>query len=270
MIVAQISDLHIRREGQLAYRRLDTAPYLERAVATLNRLEPQPDLILATGDLVDAGQAEEYARLATLLAPLRAPLFLLPGNHDEPGALRAAFAAATYLPTGSHLSYTLERPGLRIVALDTTGRGREGGYLDAERLAWLDAALAADGRPTLIAMHHPPLRTGIAFMDALGFEGLEAFGAVVARYAHVERIVTGHIHRLITAGCYGTVVITAPSVAHQVSLDLQPGSEATFSLEPPGLLLHVVGAGPVLSHFVPIGEFGGPYGFREPDGSLIG
>lgn len=272
MIVAQISDLHIRRVGSLAYRRVDTTPYLERAIATLNALEPQPDLILATGDLVDTGAPEEYARLAGLVDALRAPLFLLPGNHDAREALRAAFPLASYLPAGSHLSYVLERPGLRIVALDTTQAGREGGYLDDERLAWLEARLGEDARPALIAMHHPPLITGIAGMDALGFVGLAGFGAVVERHPQVVRVVTGHVHRLMVAACFGTVVVTSPSVAHQVALDLRPGREATFALEPPGLLLHVfddAGDVPPVTHLLPTGEFPGPYGFREPDGNLI-
>src|SRR2546422_160764 len=92
MIMAQITDTHIRPEGVLAYRRVDTAPYLSRAVEHLTRLRPRPDVVLATGDLVDAGTAEEYRRLHGLLAPLPMPVYLIPGNHDNRDALRAAFA----------------------------------------------------------------------------------------------------------------------------------------------------------------------------------
>jgi Icc protein len=55
MIIAQISDTHIKPEGQLAYRRVYTAAYLEGAVQNLLALQPRPDLVLGTGDLVDAG-----------------------------------------------------------------------------------------------------------------------------------------------------------------------------------------------------------------------
>jgi len=80
MLIAQISDTHIKPEGQLAYGRIDTAAFLAAAVAHLNALDPRPDLVLATGDLVDGGSGEEYARLKAILAPLAMPVYLIPGT----------------------------------------------------------------------------------------------------------------------------------------------------------------------------------------------
>ena len=71
MVIAQITDTHIKPEGVLAYGRVDTTPYLRRAVEHLLALRPRPDVVLATGDLVDGGLPEEYRRLRDLLAPLR-------------------------------------------------------------------------------------------------------------------------------------------------------------------------------------------------------
>ena len=98
MLIAQITDLHIRPAGRLAYGRVDTATHLESAVATLLALDPLPDVVLATGDLVDAGEPEEYARLRRLLAPIDRPLFVVPGNHDSRRPLFEAFGSAGYLP----------------------------------------------------------------------------------------------------------------------------------------------------------------------------
>ena len=90
MLLAQISDLHIKRPGALAYRRVDTAAYLSRCVAALNALEPRPDAVIVTGDLVDQGEPEQYEHLKALLAPLAIPYYLLVGNHDlSPAAGRA-------------------------------------------------------------------------------------------------------------------------------------------------------------------------------------
>ena len=91
MLLAQITDLHIKPRGRLAYRRVDTAACLELAVRQLAALTPRPDLVLVTGDLVDAGHPEEYGLLRELLAPLDMPLFLMPGNHDLRAPLRAGF-----------------------------------------------------------------------------------------------------------------------------------------------------------------------------------
>jgi Icc protein len=71
-LLAQLTDLHIREPGRLAYGRLDTAPYLRAAVqadgaSCARRRTP----MVLTGDLTDFGRAAEYEHLASLLAPLR-------------------------------------------------------------------------------------------------------------------------------------------------------------------------------------------------------
>ncbi|MGH7662319.1 MAG: phosphodiesterase [Vulcanimicrobiaceae bacterium] len=268
MIVAQISDLHIRVPGKLAYRVVDTSDFLRRAVARLNVLEPAADIILATGDLTDAGDPAEYAHLRELLAPLRAPVYVVPGNHDHRDELRNGFGAS-YLPRAGHLSYVIEKSPLRIIALDSTAPGEEGGHIDDERARWLEERLAEDSRPTMIAMHHPPFTTGLWGMDRLGFVGLESFGAVVARHRHVVRITAGHIHRSIVANAFGTVVTVAPSVAHQLTLELRPEVRATFSLEPPGFLLHQFESGALVTHVATFGDYEGPFPFREASGEFL-
>ena len=57
MILAQVTDTHVKLPGKRAYRRVDTAAHLARAVAALNALDPQPGLVALTGDLVDFGTA---------------------------------------------------------------------------------------------------------------------------------------------------------------------------------------------------------------------
>ena len=58
-LVAQLTDLHIREPGRLAYGRLDTAPYLRAAVQALRQLPQQPHAVVLTGDLTDFGRAAE-------------------------------------------------------------------------------------------------------------------------------------------------------------------------------------------------------------------
>ena len=224
MLIAQITDLHISTPGSVNDRLFRTPEHLARAVAHLNGLTPRPDVVLATGDLVERGEPEEYARLRAILDGLAMPLYVIPGNHDAREPLARAFADRGYLPQdGGFLHYTVEDWPVRLIGLDTHVPGAPGGRLCAERLAWLDARLGeGTARPTVIFMHHPPFETGLRAMDAMGLEGKTELAAVIGRHPQVEAVLCGHVHRPMTRRFAGTVAITSPATAHQLALDLAP------------------------------------------------
>ncbi len=268
MILGQITDLHIKAGGKKSYRFVDTAESMRRCVEHIGMLKLQPDAIVVTGDLVDFGKAEEYDFLKTLLAPLKMPLYLIPGNHDERATMRAAFPDHSYLQTGTErIEYVIDAHPLRIVALDTVIPKESGGELAPQSIAWLDKVLSeAPAKPTVIVMHHPPFKTRISPMDDVSVADAAPLAAVVARHPQVERILCGHVHRSIQTRFAGTIASTCPSPAHQVDLDLRPKAPLRFVMEPPGYQLHIwsPGAG-VVSHTVPVGNFGEPHPFYEGD-----
>ncbi|MDH3234824.1 MAG: metallophosphoesterase, partial [Alphaproteobacteria bacterium] len=161
MLIAQISDMHINAPGTPSMAGIDAIGNLERCVSAINTLDPAPDLILATGDLTKDGTAEEYTALLELLAPLAAPLYAIPGNHDIRETMVGAFADAAYLPRdGGFLHYVIEGHPLRLIALDTVVAMAPHGMLDEGRLDWLAARLdEAPEQPTVLVMHHPPFRS---------------------------------------------------------------------------------------------------------------
>ncbi|MBO9677547.1 MAG: phosphodiesterase [Acidovorax sp.] len=273
-LLLQLSDLHIREPGRLAYGRIDTAPYLRQAVDSIARLPQRPDAIVLTGDLTDFGRAAEYDHLRALLAPLAPlPIYLMPGNHDDRDQLRASFPDhAHYLGHGGFVQYSVPVGGLQLVALDTVVPQASEGGLCAERLDWLAAELERQRhRPVVIAMHHPPFRTLIGHMDEIGLlEGADALEAIVARHPNVERVVCGHLHRSIQVRFGGSIAATVPSPAHQVCLDLAPDAASAWTLEPPGFALHALPmGGRLVSHLAASGRYDGPYPFHEEGGQLI-
>ena len=272
MLIAQVTDTHIKADGRLAYRKVDSAEKLANCVAHLNRLDPMPDLVLMTGDLVDMGRPEEYRVLRRLIDPLEMPVYVIPGNHDEREAFRAAFSDHDYLPrTGDFLHYVVESHPLRIIALDSTIPGEPGGALCPERLFWLEERLSEDdARPVVICMHHPPFLTGIAGMDAQNCKDGAALGALIERYPQVIRLLCGHVHRPFFMHWHGITASIAPSPSHSVSLDLQEGTTHTFSLEPPSCQLHYWHPEEgLVSHLSFIGNPGGIHSFYDAEGQLI-
>jgi 3',5'-cyclic AMP phosphodiesterase CpdA len=271
MILAQLTDPHIKPAGRLAYRQVDTTACLAATIDHLRAQPAQPDCVLITGDLADAGRAEEYARLRDELARLAVPVFLMPGNHDSRPALRAAFPDHAYLGVGEGAAnYTIESFPLRVIALDSSVPGQGGGALGAEQISWLAVRLAEQPRrPTVVAVHHPPFATGIGHMDTIGLTDAPALAEVIGRHPQVERVLSGHLHRPIETRWAGTLASTAPSTAHQVALDLRPDAPSAFLLEPPGYQLHwLAPGGGVVSHTACVGTWPGPFPFFD-GGQLI-
>jgi 3',5'-cyclic AMP phosphodiesterase CpdA len=147
---------------------------------------------------------------------------------------------------------------LRVVTLDSSRYPEPGGSLDPEQLEWLDQTLAdAPDQPTVVAVHHPPFATGIRHMDTMALDAASAAGlaSVVSQHAHVERILSGHLHRSITRRFAGTIAMTAPGTAHAVQLDLGEDGRAAWNHEPPAILLHVLmPTGGVVTHLEVIGD----------------
>src|SRR6218665_3526743 len=98
MIIAQISDTHIALDTPDSERRIAD---FERTIADINALDPQPDVIVHTGDILHNGRADEYTVAASILGKARAPVYVIPGNKDDRANLRAAFSGKGYLSPGS-------------------------------------------------------------------------------------------------------------------------------------------------------------------------
>jgi 3',5'-cyclic-AMP phosphodiesterase len=274
IVIAQISDLHIKPRGELAYRKVDTAAALTRCVAALNRLTPSPDLVVISGDLADTPRAEEYEHLATLLAPLAIPCAAIPGNHDDRTLLRAAFRDQAYAPSGGALNIARAVGELDLLLIDSSVPGAPHGTLDADTLGWLDAALAASTtRPAALFLHHPPFVTGITHMDVQNLRNAADLAAIIRRHPRARLVAAGHVHRATLTTFAGAAATICPAPNHAVALDLDALLPPSFAIEPPAFHLHVWfpddGFGSVVTHQVPIGEFAGPYPFRGPDGRLL-
>jgi Icc protein len=247
-LLVQLSDPHIGA----TWAGGDPVARLRAAVESVRRLPDVLDALLMSGDLADNAADGEYKLVRELLAQLGVPVYVVPGNHDHRDTLRRHFD----LPgaAGTPVQYAVDVGPLRLVVLDSTRPGEVRGELDADRLSWLETELArAPDRLTLLALHHPPVSTGIAAWDEIGLPTADrrALGDVLERHPQVRRIVAGHVHRTMTAELAGRAVLTVPSTYIQTRLSFN-SREIETATEPPGFAVHALLDGEVASHVQPV------------------
>jgi 3',5'-cyclic AMP phosphodiesterase CpdA len=231
ILIAQLSDPHLRLAAGDA-----SGPELARAVRRVLALDPLPVAVLVTGDIANDGDPREHAFADELLAPLPMPVHRLAGNHDL---------------LGRPLRYAVDAGPLRIVACDTSRDGRDDGDLD---LDWLAARLReVPDRPTIVAMHHPPIDIGLPWLDEIGLPATTraALADLLAASPHVKRVVAGHVHRTVTGTLGGCPVVTCTSTNIQAGLEFTTAG-TVLANEPPSILVHaLLATGELVTHVQP-------------------
>ena len=248
-LLAQLTDPHI---GAKWNGRSEPTSALAAAIEALRALPDRPDAVVVTGDLTHRGKRRQYAVVREQLERLELPYHVLAGNHDLRAKLREAFALEG--DGDDPIRYSADVGPLRLVALDTTIPGAAGGALDAAELQWLASALAdAPERPTVIAMHHPPLETGVPAWDATAIAGAQraALQSLLAGNPQVQAIVAGHLHRSLVANFAGRPLVVAPSTALQSLLDWSC-DEFVLVAEPPAFALHAWAGEQLVTHLQPV------------------
>jgi Icc protein len=214
MIIAQISDTHIALDTPDARQRIND---FERTIADINALDPAPDLIVHTGDIVHNGRLEEYAQAGAVLATARAPVYVMAGNKDDRVNLRTAFAGGGYLTPGTEfIDYVIEKYPVRLIAVDTLNTLSNKGGFCIERTRRLTAMIGVETtKPIAVFAHHPPFVVPVG-PDPVNFETLqmmERLRQILVESGRVIAVISGHVHRG-TAGHIGSIPATVmPSIA---------------------------------------------------------
>lgn len=261
MLIAQLTDIHIGFDPEARPEELNRTRF-RAALARVFETPNAPDLVVLSGDLTDHGDADSFAQISRLLADVPCPILPLVGNHDTREELLRAFPGCPQ--AGGFVQYVVDRAGLAIVCLDTFEQGRHGGAFCTDRRDWLRARLdELRGRPVLIFMHHPPVVSGIDWMDPAPEEDwIVNFDAAVAGHEdHILAIHCGHLHRPLAARFRGIPLGVTPSVAPLVALDLSPidpesaDDRDLITTEPPSYALHRWDGRELVTHYETVSDW---------------
>jgi 3',5'-cyclic AMP phosphodiesterase CpdA len=270
LTIAQITDLHVTSDKDPVNKKRN-AKRLRAVLASIHALQPRPLAIIASGDLVDRGEPEEYAELRAILRDVEIPIHMGLGNHDKRAPFRAAYPEVP-LDERGFVQYAADIGGLRLIMLDTLDEASGDGAFCDDRAAWLTRTLdAAPGIPTIIALHHPPILSGIQWMDPKPDDPwvLRLARALKGR-EQVLTAVCGHTHRAFHGVLAGHVFAAAPATSIQLTLNLTPvdmripdGREILVD-EPPGYALLMWEQGALTTHTCIAGHYAPAVTYETP------
>lgn len=171
---------------------------LEQAIERINALPFPIAFVVHTGDLASDNLANPgvAAAVSNTLSRLKAPLVVLPGNHDILPQKRDETLAA-YRTHFGPLATRLETDGIVLLALYTEPLRRSVSIPGYDPIAWLEEQLASSaGRPVIVAHHAPDAQDfyNNSIHDGWPAEARQRWGAALAK-GHVVGVLCGHFHR---------------------------------------------------------------------------
>jgi len=262
LTIAQITDLHVTTEKDPLNQRRNEER-LRQVMKAVHALRPRPVAIIASGDLVDRGEHEEYLELKRLMAESEIPVFYALGNHDNREEFLKIFSGpgAQTDPNG-FVQYAVDFDDMRMVVCDTLEGPNHGEYCE-DRAAWLRATLdEAPDRPTALILHHPPIPSGIRWMDPdPKSPWISRLAEVLRGREQVQTMMCGHIHRAFNGVFAGHTLSSAPATSIQLTLDLTevdmhvPDGREILVEEPPGFALLMYQDGHLTTHVCLAGDY---------------
>ena len=213
--LVQITDTHLLADTGLEAYGANPYRNLERVIAHVSRLDPPPAFVIFTGDLISDDDPQSYRHLKLLASRIARPVYFAMGNHDLRQPFRRIVLEESS-PGSEPYFYAFDAAGYRFVVLDSVVEGQVAGEMDAPQLSWLDNTLANGSQNrTVVFMHHPPVRTGVDWLDAYPFGNSGDLLDVLAAHRQVQRVFFGHVHMPMHITERGIQFSSAPSSAYQ-------------------------------------------------------
>ena len=233
-----LSDLHLVEDETTSSRAFNAKYILKNTVdKILGKKEDFGNLdgVIITGDISDDGSIASYSDAYDILRELNLPLLAIPGNHDLRQPMMRYFAKDIDIKSSRFYDWVYETSDTLIIGLDTLVEGQKYGILRLESLKLLSNSLNQPAKKNIIlAIHHPPINTGIPFMDEIGLKNSSELSECLDTASQPIRILCGHVHGIYqgTLGIHS--VVTAPSTCTRFSFNRRVDAPKGFKLSPTG------------------------------------
>lgn len=201
--------------------------------------EHPPDVIVATGDLVQDETRTGYELFKSVLTPLDTPVLCIPGNHDAPDIMNSVLNDVNFQVNGSY-----QANGWSLIMLNSFARGGDAGHLDRTELDRLSATLLEYGAMnTLVCLHHHPVPMGSRWLDGVALSNPQDLLDIIDTKPHVRGILWGHVHQASDRQRNHIRLMSTPSTCSQFlpnsddfALDTRPPGFRWLDLYPDGTI----------------------------------
>jgi 3',5'-cyclic-AMP phosphodiesterase len=235
MHILQITDPHLYGSASGRLRGVETDSSLRVALADAIARVPDYEAMLVTGDLVQDDRSG-YLRFRSFFGGIEKPVLCIPGNHDEPEAMRKELTGAPFEICGTHTIGDWV-----FVMLDSYDPGHVGGRLTKNELARLDNALAGSPKHAMVCLHHHPIPMGSRWLDGVGLAEAHEFWRIIEAHTSVRAVVWGHVHQAFEGRRGDVRLFATPSTGAQFlpksdryAVDSLPPAYRSFELHADG------------------------------------
>jgi Icc protein len=235
MHILQITDPHLYGSASGRLRGVETDSSLRVALADATAQVPDYEAMLVTGDLVQDDKTG-YLRFRSFFGGFKKPVLCIPGNHDEPEAMRKELTGAPFEICGTHTIGDWV-----FVMLDSYDPGHVGGRLTKNELARLDNALAGSPKHAMVCLHHHPIAMGSRWLDGVGLAEAQEFWRIIEAHSNVRAVVWGHVHQAFEGQRGDVSLFATPSTGAQFlpksdryAVDSLPPAYRSFKLHADG------------------------------------
>ncbi len=242
MQILQFTDPHLFGNAASSLRGVVTDSTLRDACDAAFAEVPMHAAVLVTGDLVQDDPGG-YARFREILGASPKPVLCIPGNHDEPEAMRLALASPPFRFCGTHAFGAWQ-----FVMLDSVDPGHVGGRLADSELERLERALGESAAHTMVCLHHHPIPMGSRWIDDIGLANAEDFWRVIDRHSQVRAVTWGHVHQEFEGRRGEVRLFATPSTGAQFlpksdryAIDARPPAYRRFDMSGDGRIRSTIG-----------------------------
>lgn len=208
--IVQMTDLHVLADDNDDICGIRPNRSLVQVIEDISTLSPAVDMVIASGDLTDAGSPAAYRRLRERLLTLQCPVYVMAGNHDETQAMQGGLQGDNIY---HHTS--VDCPGWKLLLIDSKTPNASYGTVNADELARIDRVPGETDSSLLLATHHTPLR--LCASPSCRMKNADEFLATIKKHQQIKGLVSGHTHNEVDEMQAQLRIMTTPSTMVQVT-----------------------------------------------------